>query len=43
LIKKSITSHRLGENGFKPTPAGSWFNAHDNHNETFKLLEDAIS
>ena len=42
-IKKGVQSHKLGENGFKPTPGGSYFNAHENHNETFKLIEDAIA
>jgi enolase len=42
-IKKSLSSHKLGENGFKPNASGSWFNAHENHNETFKLIEDAIT
>ena len=42
-IKKTLASHKLGENGFKPNASGSWFNAHENHNETFKLIEDAIA
>lgn len=42
-IKKALQSHKLGENGFKPTSSGSYFNAHENHNETFKLIEDAIN
>ncbi len=42
-IKKALNSHKLGENGFKPNVTGAYFNAHDNHNETFKLLEDAIA
>lgn len=33
----------MGENGFKPGCSGAYFNANDNHNETFKLLEDAIA
>lgn len=42
-IKKSILATKVGENGFKPTASGSWFNAHDNHNETFKIIEEAIT
>jgi hypothetical protein len=42
-IKKGVQSHKLGENGFKLNPSGSYFNAHDNLNETFKLIEDAIT
>lgn len=42
-IKKTLQSHKLGENGFKPNASGSYYNAHENHNETFKLIEDAIS
>ena len=41
-IKKSILATKVGENGFKPTAGGSWFNAHENHNETFKVIEEAI-
>jgi len=42
-IKKAITTHKLGEAGFKPTAAGSYFNALENVNESFKILEDAIN
>ena len=42
-MKKALSSHKLGENGFKPTTAGSYFAAHDHHNETLKVLEDAIN
>lgn len=42
-IKKGLQSHKLGENAFKPTPGGQYFNAHENHNETFKVIEDAIN
>lgn len=42
-VKKGLSSHKLGENGFKPSAAGSYFNAHDSHNETFKIIEDAIT
>jgi len=41
-IKKAITSHKLGESGFKANISGSYFNALENINESFKLLEDAI-
>jgi len=43
MIKKTLAAHKLGENGFKPTSAGSYFAAHDHHNETLKVLEDAIN
>lgn len=44
LIKKFVSAHpKLGENGFKPSVIGSYFNAHDQHNETFKILEEAIN
>ena len=42
-IKKAITSHKLGEAGFKANVSGSYFNALDSVNDTFKLLEDAIN
>ena len=42
-IKKGVQSTKQGENGFKPNASGSYFNAHENHNETFKLIEDAIN
>ena len=42
-IKKGVASHKLGEAGFKVTPQGTYWNAHENHNETFKLIEDAIA
>lgn len=42
-LKKGLSSHKLGENGFKPSASGCYFNAHDSHNETFKLIEDAIT
>lgn len=38
-----VSSHKLGENAFKPSNIGSYFNAHENHNETFKIIEDAIA
>jgi len=42
-IKKSLQSTKLGEAGFKPNASGCYFNAHENHNETFKVIEDAIT
>ena len=43
MIKKTLSAHKLGENGFKPTASGSYFAAHDHHNETLKVIEDAIN
>jgi hypothetical protein len=40
MIKKTLAAHKLGENGFKPTVSGSYFAAHDHHNETLKVVED---
>lgn len=42
-IKKAITSHKLGEAGFRANVSGSYFNALDTVNDSFKLLEDAIN
>lgn len=42
-IKKAITSHKLGENGFKANVSGSYFNALDTVNDSFKLIEEAIN
>jgi len=42
-IKKAISSHKLGEAGFKPNVSGSYFNALENVNESFKIIEDAIN
>ena len=42
-IKKAITSHKLGEAGFKANVSGAYFNALDTVNDSFKLLEDAIN
>jgi len=42
-IKKAITSHKLGEIGFKGGITGSYYNALDSINDSFKLLEDAIN
>ena len=42
-IKKSLNVGKTGEAAFKPNATGSYFNALDSHNDTFKLLEDAIN
>ena len=42
-IKKSIQAHKLGEIGFKANIQGSYFNAFDSINDSFKLIEDAIN
>lgn len=42
-IDKSITSTKGGANAFKKGPDGSYYNAYDNINECFKMLEDAIN
>ena len=42
-IKKAITSHKLGEVGFKANATGSYFNALDSVNDSFKMIEDAIT
>ena len=42
-IKKAISSHKLGEAGFKANVSGSYFNALDSVNDSFKLIEDAIA
>lgn len=42
-IKKAIQAHKLGEAGFKANIQGSYFNAFDTVNDSFKLLEDAIN
>ena len=42
-IKKAITSHKLGEAGFKANVSGSYFNALDSVNDSFKMIEDAIN
>ena len=41
-IKKAISSHKLGEAGFKANQSGQYYNALDTINDSFKLLEDAI-
>ena len=42
-IKKAIVGHKLGESGFKANTSGSYYNAYDSVNDSFKLLEDAIT
>lgn len=42
-IKKAISSHKLGEAGFKANVSGSYFNALDSVNDSFKFIEDAIA
>ena len=42
-IKKAIAAHKLGEAGFKANVTGSYYNAFDSVNDSFKLLEDAIN
>ena len=42
-IKKAITSHKLGEAGFKANVSGAYFNALENVADSFKLIEDAIN
>jgi enolase len=41
-IEKAISSTKQGLGGFKRQADGCYFNAFDNINECFKLLEDAI-
>lgn len=42
-LRKQVQAHKLGENGFKPGVDGSYFNAFENVNESFKFIEDAIA
>lgn len=42
-IDKGIASSKGGAAAFKRLPDGSFFNAFENVNESFKLLEDAIN
>ena len=42
-IEKSISSTKQGLSGFKRQPDGSFYNAFDNTNDSFKLLEDIIN
>ena len=41
-LEKSISSQKGGAAAFKRGPDGSFFNAFDGINESFKLLEDTI-
>jgi hypothetical protein len=42
-IKKGVSGHKQGEAGFKPSPVGCYWNAHESHNESLKVIEDAIA
>jgi len=42
-IKKIIQASKLGEAGFKANQSGSYWNAFESVNDSFKLLEDAIN
>jgi hypothetical protein len=42
-IEKIISATKVGLAGFKKNLDGSYFNAYDNINECFKLLEDVIT
>ena len=43
-IEEGVKATKAGLAGFKKgSPDGSYFNAFDNINESFKLLEDAIA
>ena len=42
-IRKAITSHKLGEAGFKGNVSGAYFNALENVADSFKFIEDAIT
>lgn len=43
LIRKGISTTKVGEAGFKPNQSGSYYNAYDTINDSFKLLEEAIA
>ena len=43
FIDKTLSSTKAGIAGFKKGADGTLFNAFENINESFKLLEDAIS
>jgi len=44
ILKKAVSTGKAGEAAFKPTPKGDYaFCAHDSHNDTLKIIEDAIS
>lgn len=42
-IEKGISSTKGGANAFKRSSDGSFYNAYDNINDSFKMLEDAIN
>jgi len=42
-VEKCVSSTKAGLAGFKRGVDGSFFNAFDNINESFKLLEDIIT
>jgi hypothetical protein len=42
-IEKGIMATKAGLAAFKRAQDGSYFNAYDNINECFKLIEDAIN
>jgi enolase len=42
-IIKSVSATKAGIGAFKRSPDGSLYNAYDNINDSFKLLEEAIS
>ena len=41
-IEKAISSTKAGLAAFKRQPDGSFYNAYDNVNDCFKMLEEAI-
>lgn len=42
-IEKAVAATKIGLAGFKRDVDGSYYNAFDNINECFKVLEDAIA
>ena len=42
-MEKSIAATKQGLSGFKRQPDGSFFNAFDNVNDSFKFMEDVIN
>lgn len=42
-VKKCISSHKQGENGFKAGPHGSYFNANDSIADSFKMMEEIVN
>ena len=41
-FRKKLSTHKSGENGFKPGADGSYLNILDTVNESFKYIEDSI-